>query len=165
MGTTTLTSRAEVINFKLVPYGKRLWTREKAAKVRRVLEEKLHKAAADTIFRIDCSGVEVFDFSFATELFVKTLSSVSADRTGRCMVIGGLSDYTRENLNAALIHAGLMSVEADGKTVRLLGKFSPSDEETLRTLLNRKHPYTVRELADTLSIQVWRLAILLPGTA
>ena len=67
---------------------------------------------------------------------------------------GGLSDYTRENLNAALVHAGLMSVEADGKTVRLLGKFSPSDEETLRTLHNRKHPYTVRELADTLSIQV-----------
>lgn len=147
-------SETAIHNFKLRPFGKRLWTRESAVKIRPKLEKMLENAEPGEVVRIDCDGVEVFDFSFAAELFVKTLSSVSVNYPGRCVVFGGLTDYTRENLNAALREAGLMAAETDGRTVQLLGKFSPSDEQTLQTLFDVRRPYSVRELAETLKINV-----------
>lgn len=149
-------SATAIHDFPLFKHGgaKRLWTREKAVDVRLKLEKVLQSASSGDIVRINCDGIEVFDFSFAAELFVKTLSSVSANYPGRCIVFGGLTDYTRENLNAALREAGLMAVEAEGRTVRLLGKFSPSDEQTLQMLFDAQRAYSVRELAEALSIQV-----------
>lgn len=147
-------SQTAIHNFRLRTHGKRLWTREKAIDVRPRLEKLLQEAASGEIVRIDCEDVEVFDFSFAAELFVKTLSSIAVNYPGRCVVFGGLTDYTRENLNAALREAGLMAVETDGRAVRLLGKFSPSDEQTLQMLYDQKKPYSVRELANELRINV-----------
>lgn len=148
-------SGTAVHDFRLRNYGgKRLWTRDKAVGIRLKLERKLREATSGDIIRIDCSDVEVFDISFAAELFVKTLSTVSSNYPGRCIVFGGLTDYTRENLSAALREAGLMAVETDDRTVHLLGKYSPSDEQTLQMLHDERRAYSVRELADALSIKV-----------
>lgn len=154
MGANNSLSSAAIHNFRLRKYGTQLWTREKALKIRLELEQKLQSVSSGEIIRIDCTDVKVFDFSFAAELFVKTLSSVSTNYPGRCVVFGGLSDYTRENLSAALREAGIMAVETEGRTVRLLGKFSPSDEQTLQMLYDEQRAYSVRELAEALSINV-----------
>jgi len=148
-------SQTAVHDFRLRKYGpQRLWTRDKAVDYRLKLEQTLRNATMGDVVRIDCDGIEVFDFSFAAELFVKTLSSASANYPGRCIVFSGLNNYTRENLNAALREAGIMAVEVDGDSADLLGKYSPSDAQTLQVLHEKKKAYSVRELAEALSIKV-----------
>jgi hypothetical protein len=46
--------------------------------------EELH---AGDVMVIDAQGVEVFDYSFANELFGKTLLSLAAEHPGRFLVV------------------------------------------------------------------------------
>ena len=144
----------DIHEFRLARFGKRQWGQDQAEKPRLALEKALSDALPGAIVRVDCSGVEVFDVSFAAGLFVKTLGSLSSSFPDRCLVVSGLTDITRDNLNPALREAGLMAVEANAKTFRLLGKFSPSDEETLNLLHDKRRAFSVRELAEALSINV-----------
>lgn len=59
--------------FTLGEFGPQLWTRDKARPIRSRLGVVLESLRAGDVVAIDASGVEVFDFSFAAELFGKTL--------------------------------------------------------------------------------------------
>jgi CheY-like chemotaxis protein len=67
------------------------------------------------VLAIDASGVEVFDFSFAAELFGKTVATLGAEYPGRFLIVEGLTDCTRENLNQAL----------EGSNLLMIGHFLP----------------------------------------
>jgi hypothetical protein len=60
---------------------------------------------------IDVRSVEVFDYSFANELFAKTLLSLSVEYPGRFLVVEHLTFYTRENLEKTLESVGLTIIE------------------------------------------------------
>src|SRR5947207_11503998 len=113
--------------FVLRQYGPQLWTRETARPIRSRLGDILETMREGDVLAIDASGVEVFDFSFAAELFGKALSRLGVDYPGRFVIAEGLSEAARENLNQALEAASLIMIERHGNGYRLLGKVHPFD--------------------------------------
>src|ERR1700732_3835225 len=96
---------------RLKHYGPRLWTRELAKQIRKELNDLLTQTQPGDTVAIDATGVEVFDYSFANELFGKGLLSLGIEYPGRFLIVEGLSTYTRENLVKALESLNLAMIE------------------------------------------------------
>ncbi len=140
--------------FRLAEYGRQLWTRERAREIRGELEALLQAVESGTVVVLDCTDVEVFDYSFAAELFGVTLLKLPIEYPDRYLIIAGLTPYTRENLHAALEAGGVMALERKSSKVELLGKFSPSDEETLATLRKSRQSLSAADVARKLNIKL-----------
>ena len=112
--------------FTLRKFGPQLWTREKARPIRNWLGDVLESMRVGDVLAIDASGVEVFDFSFAAELFGKTVATLGAEYPGRFLIVEGLADCPRENLNQALEGSKSSDDRAKGGQTGAAGK-SPSD--------------------------------------
>lgn len=137
------------LRVELAQYGgPQLWTRHKAREIRSDIIEELEELAVGGTLVLDAAGVEVFDYSFANELFGKTLLSVPVDYPGRFVVVENLTEYTRENLAQALESLGLIIAEREGGEIRLLGKVHPVDEETFRAVQAENRPVSASELKD-----------------
>src|SRR5262249_50258879 len=115
--------------FALKEFGSQLWTREKARPIRSRLGDALESLKAGDVLAIDTSGVEVFDFSFAAELFGKTLSTLGVEYPGRFLIVEGLTECARENLCKALADMNLLMIER-AEDFKLLGKVHPADVAT-----------------------------------
>lgn len=140
--------------FSLGERGKQLWTRELAQKIRSQLQEMLQELNAGDTVVIDVKGVEVFDYSFANELFTKTLLSLPVEYPGRFLVVEHLTTYTRENLEKTLESVGLIMIERRGRKLHLLGKVHPADQETFDTVAQAKEPVTAVALAEQLGVNL-----------
>ena len=141
-------------NFPLQPYGRHLWTRENGSAIRAALEAVLDALPPGEVVVLDLEGVEVFDFSFANELFGRTLLHLPDDHPGRFVVVDHLNEYTRENLSQALASLGLLIIERKGGIYHLLGKVHPADEATFAALVRTGRPVSAAELASALGIQL-----------
>lgn len=135
-------------------YGKQLWTREKARPIAQTVEDMLDELEPGDIVVLDTDGVEVFDFSFANELFGRPLLALPNRYQGRFLVVENLNEYTRENLSKALESLGIPMIERKGKKLRLLGKCHPVDEETFGTIAHFKGPVTSNQLSNKLGLQI-----------
>jgi hypothetical protein len=140
--------------FKLGEYGAQLWTREKARQIRDDLTKELEALSAGDVLTIDVKGVEVFDYSFANELFGKTLLGLPHEFPGRFVIVENLTNYTRENLSKALEGMGLAMIEKKEKELSLLGKVNPIDQQTFFAIARAKKPVTASELKEELNINV-----------
>lgn len=136
----------------LSAYGKHLWTRETAKTIRPELEAMLDSLPEGGVLVLDLAGVEVFDFSFANELFGKTALSLPQEHPGRFVVVSGLTEYTRINLGEALKSLGLVMIERHGKSHRLLGKPHPADEETFMAVLSAKSAVSAAGIGQKLGV-------------
>src|SRR5438034_7905440 len=116
--------------FPLGKYGKHLWTRDNAREIRVALSEQLEALGVGDVLVIDAQNVEVFDYSFANELFGKTILGLPREHPGRFVIVEHLTDYTRENLTKALEGMGLAMIERRDAGLRLIGKVHPADEKT-----------------------------------
>jgi hypothetical protein len=134
--------------------GTQLWTRELAQKIRRDLLAILEGLQPGGTAVIDCKGVEVFDYSFANELFGKTLLGLPKEYPDRFLIVENLTDYTRENLSKALEGLGLIMIERKGSKLELLGKVHPSDLETFKVIVGSKEPVTAVALKEKLRINL-----------
>jgi|GEM_PF-1498533 len=141
-------------SFNLSKSGKHLWTRELAAKIRVELNRLLDSSRSGEVVVIDAKDVEVFDYSFANELFGKALRSLQSEYTDRFLAVEHLTEYTRENLSKALESLNLMMVERRGSKLNLLGKVHPSDEETYLEIVQAKKPVSAVELKDALDLNI-----------
>lgn len=139
---------------RLVSHGKQLWTRELARKIRVKLATLLDEAPAGGVVILDTEGVEVFDYSFANELFGKSQMSLSGEFPGRFLVVEHLTSYTSENLGKALESLNLAMIVRKGTRLELLGKVHPADEETFRSVARARKPITAAELKDQLGINL-----------
>lgn len=140
--------------FHLAGHGEHLWTREKAREVRAAVAPLLdHLHAGDTLV-IDAKGVEVFDYSFANELFGKVILALPSEYPDRFLVVENLTSYTRENLIKALEGMGLVMIERKGGKPMLIGKVHPADEQTFAAIVKAKGPLTAAELKDKLKINL-----------
>jgi hypothetical protein len=128
--------------------GPQLWTRQKAREIRADITQELEELAVGGTLVLDAGEIEVFDYSFANELFGKTLLSVPVDYPGRFVVVENLTEYTRENLAQALESLGLIIAERAGETTRLLGKVHPADEETFCAVQAARRAVSASELKD-----------------
>lgn len=122
-------------HFDLGRHGSQLWTRDKARKIRGQIATALEKLAVGDALVMDLAGVEAFDFSFAEELFGKTLRTLAAEYPGRFLIVENLTEYTRENLSKALESVNLAIIERVDGRLELLGKVHPADRETFEALL------------------------------
>jgi hypothetical protein len=140
--------------FQLGAYGEHLWTREKAREVRAAVAPLLDELGAGDTLVIDAKGVQVFDYSFANELFGKLVLSLSGEYPDRFVVVENLTAYTRENLMKALEGMGLAMIERKAGKPNLIGKVHPTDQQTFAAIVKAKTPVTAAELKERLSINL-----------
>jgi len=154
MLTSSRTLKVMEKKFTLKEFGPQLWTREKARPIRSRVGDALDGLKAGDVLAIDASGVEVFDFSFAAELFGKTLSTLGAEYPGRFLIVEGLTDCTRENLTQALEGSNALMIERSGGKLQLLGKVHPTDEATFRGILKAGEAVSAGTLSQKLEVNL-----------
>lgn len=135
-------------------FGAQLWSREKARPIRSRVGDALESLKAGDVLAVDASGVEVFDFSFAAELFGKTLSTLGVEYPGRFLIVEGLTDCTRENLNQALDNSNLVMIERKKDKFGLLGKVHPADEATFAGILKAGEAVSAGALSQKLDVNL-----------
>lgn len=138
----------------LVNHGKQLWTRDLASTIRGDLENLLDQIQPGDTVIIDAKNVDVFDYSFANELFGKTILRLPKEHPERFLVVENLSVYTRENLANALSSLGLVIIERKGGKLQLIGKVHPADQETFDAIVSAEEPVTANDLKDKLGINL-----------
>ncbi len=138
----------------LKEYGAQLWTRDSAKAIRIKVVELLNGLAAGDVLVLDVSGVEVFDFSFANELFGKTVLSLATEHSGRFVVVEGLNEYTKENLVKALESMNITMIERKGRKLNLLGKTNLVDEATFAAIVATKDAVTANVLKEKLNLNL-----------
>ena len=142
------------LRLPLAQYGSQLWTRERARDIAGRLADLLRQLEPGGVAVIDLKTVEVFDFSFANELFGKTLLALPTEYPGRFLVVEHLTTYTRENLERALESLNLAMIERKGRQLSLLGKLHPADRETFGVLAAARAPVTAAALKEQLGINL-----------
>jgi len=138
----------------LAAFGKQLWTRDSARTIRAELNKLLDSVDEGSSVIVDAKGVEVFDYSFANELFGKSLLSIPSEYPGRFLVVENLTAYTRENLIKALESLGIAMIERKNKTFDLIGKTHAAYVETFKTISKSKTPVTANAMSEKLDINI-----------
>jgi len=140
--------------FRLRECGRQLWTREKARPIRSRVGHVLESLKAGDVLVIDAYDVEVFDFTFAAELFGKTLSTLGVEYPGRFLVVEGLTECARENLHQALEGLNLLMIERQADGLRLLGKVHPADAATFAGILEAGEAVSAGALSRKLDVNL-----------
>ena len=125
-----------------------------ARPIRSRLSDVLERLRAGDVLVIDAAGVDVFDFSFAAELFGKTLSTVGVEFPGRFVIVEGLTECTRENLIHALEGLSLLMIERQEDGLKLLGKVHPADEATFAGILEAGEAVSASSLSRQLEVNL-----------
>lgn len=133
---------------------KQLWTREKARELRNDIDKTLASLEQSDALVLDIQGVEVFDYSFANELFGKTILSLTNEFKNRFFIVENLTDYTRENLDKALESLNMIMIERRKGALQLIGKVHPADSQTFDLIKHSQKPVTAIELKDKLNINL-----------
>lgn len=153
-GTSFATLEVMEQRLALKEYGAHLWTRDCAKAIRIKVVELLDTLSAGDVLVLDVSGVEVFDFSFANELFGKTVLSLATEYPGRFVVAEGLNEYTKENLVKALESMNITMIERRGRKPNLLGKTNLLDEATFAAIVATKEAVTANALREKLNLNL-----------
>lgn len=140
--------------FRLGRHGQQLWTREKARQIRSQIAGILEELETGDVLIIDGTGVEVFDFSFANELFGRTLSTVMTEYPGRFVIVDNLTEYASENLSKALESTNQIMIERRKGELRLLGKAHPVDQETFTEIVRAGEAVSAGTLSRKLSVNL-----------
>jgi len=135
-------------------FGPHLWTREVANRIREEVVLSLQNLSPGDVLVLDAKGVEVFDFSFANELFGKLILGIQHDFPGRFVIVENLSTYTNENLQKALEALGVAMALRKGKKISLVGKVHPSDESTFSAIYKKFDGVTASQLAEQLEVNL-----------
>jgi STAS-like domain of unknown function (DUF4325) len=140
--------------FPLAKYGKRLWTRVLAREIRLELVRELGVLRAGDCLVIDMKNVETFDYSFANELFGRTILDLPHQYPGVFLLVDNMSEYAKENLENALSCIGLVIIDRSDGRPKLLGKVHPADEETFSAITRASGPVTAASLREQLRVGV-----------
>lgn len=138
----------------LITYGKQLWTRDLARKIWVDIAKAIDEMQAGDVIVIDVKDVEVFDYSFANELFGKAALRLPKEYPEKFVVVENLTKYTRENLTNALGSLGLIMAERRGGKSQLMGKVHPADQKTFDVIADEKGAITANVLKDKLGINL-----------
>lgn len=135
-------------------HGSQLWTRDLARKIRIDLNQLFDEIEQGDFVVIDAAGVEVFDYSFANELFGKSILSLPNEFPGKFLIVENLQAYTKENLTKALESLGIVMIERKKKSLELIGKIHPAFLETFNIIAKAKEPLTASNINEKLNINV-----------
>ncbi len=139
---------------KLIQFGRHLWSKEKARQIRSRVEAILRTLSVGDALVIDAGTVEAFDFSFATELFCKTLMTLAVESPGRFLIVENLNECTEENLKQALESVNAAMIERRNKGLTLIGKAHPADRETFAAIVDAGQAVSAGTLSKSLEINL-----------
>ncbi len=140
--------------FRLGRHGTQLWTREKARQIRGQIAGILERLETGDVLVIDGTGVEVFDFSFANELFGRTLSTLVTEYPGRFVIVDNLTEYASENLTKALESTNQIMIERRNGKLVLLGKVHPVDQDTFGEIVRAGQAVSAGALSRKLEVNL-----------
>lgn len=135
-------------------HGKHLWTKEKGRQIRGLLATVLEVLEPGDVLVIDAKGVEVFDFSFANELFAKIAASLAREYPGRFVIVENLSEDAKENLSKTLESLNLIMIERRERQPALLGKVHPADQETFTEIFKAGQASSASLLSKRLGVNL-----------
>ncbi len=133
---------------------KDLVTRPSGQTVRERIERDMEKEPEGTVVALDFSKIGVIDYSCADEIVAKLVSRLLSGEYGdRYLLLTGLNDNQKENIEVALERKGLavMAETRGGKRV-VLGELNNYLKDTLDFIFKKKKA-TSKELADAKKIE------------
>ncbi len=135
--------------------GAHLVTREAGERLRSAIEGELEKAAPGSVVTIDFAGTGILDYSCADECLAKLVARLAAgEHPERFLVVAGLSDSQRENLQVALERRRLpVILEAPGGRIECVGTITPYLRQTLE-LVTGRDGLSARDLAGELGLEL-----------
>jgi len=139
---------------KLSQYGAQLWAKEKGRQIRSRVATILGSLETGDVLVIDGAGVEAFDFSFATELFGKTLMTLVVEFPGRFLIVENMNECTEENLNRALEGLNVAIILRRKAKLDLLGKVHPADRETFAAIVKTGEAVSAGALSRDLEVNL-----------
>lgn len=131
-----------------------LVTRQSGQRIRDRIEADISKEKDGTVIALDFSRIGVIDYSCADEIVAKLISRLWAGEYGeKFIVLIGLSDTQKENIEVALERKGITAMAAmrDGSKV-LLGSLHNYLKDTLNLVL-KKGSLSAKELSEGMSIE------------
>jgi hypothetical protein len=143
-----------VKRFGLSNYGPQLWTREKAKEIRSDLNSVLEDCQPGEVLIIDAKGVEVFDFSFANELFGKSILSLATEYPERFLAVENLSEYAKENLIKTLEGLNVAMLELGGNGYQIIGKLHPAYVATFQAVAASNRAMSANLVKDAFGINL-----------
>jgi len=102
---------------------------------------------------LDFSGVDILDFSFASEVIGVIISRLAQELYGKHVILTQMNKFVEENIGVALERPELCALIMDNNKWRLLGKCSDKLIETLKLIIELKEVDTPT-LAHHLKINI-----------
>ncbi len=133
---------------------KDLVTRPSGETIRQRVERDMEKEPEGSVICLDFSKIGVIDYSCADEIVAKLVSRLLSGEYGdRYLILTGLNDNQKENIEVALERKGLaVPVEMrDGKRA-VLGELHNYLKDTLE-FVGRKKKATAKDLADAKKVE------------
>lgn len=142
---------------------KKFWTRDVGATIREKIMSEFYRSGDDTL-NFDFTGVEIVDYSFASEVIAISVSRLAKELIGKHIILTGMNKPVEENVGIALEKAELCSlvVKADGRW-KLIGKYSNALINTFQTITELKKtdtPALAEKLQTTIPVLNNRLKVL-----
>ncbi len=133
---------------------KDLVTRPSGEAIRRRIERDMEKEPDGSVIGLDFSKIGVIDYSCADEIIAKLVSRLLSGEYGdRYLLLTGLNDNQKENIEVALERKGLaVLVEMrDGKRT-VLGELHNYLKDTME-FVGKKKKATAKDLADAKKVE------------
>lgn len=142
----------------------RFWTRDKGTEVRNKFLDEF-QSSEENVLEIDFTGVEIVDFSFASEVIAIPVSRLSGELSGKHIIIKGMNKAVEENVCVAVERAQLCVLVVESEKIwKLIGKCSEALFKTFEMIVNFKKtdtPTLAEKLDTTVSVLNNRLRVLL----
>lgn len=139
---------------QLSEFGSQLWGRDTGKRVRARLVGTLETLRVGDVLVVDAANVDAFDFSFAAELFGKTMSTLAAEFPGRFIVFENGNECTGENLAEALGNSNLVIIQRGKGEANLVGKVHPADQQTFAEIIKTRAAISAGTLSTRLNVNL-----------
>ena len=137
---------------RLCDWGGVLVTRKLGERVRQEIASQLHGGNEPESIILDCSGLQIMDYSCADELVARLAIEMQNRLYGdRFLLLDSLDATIHENIEVALKQRSIAVqclIQQGRPVLQLLGELRPYLESAL-TMLNERRELTARDLADS----------------
>ncbi len=132
-----------------------LVTRQSGQVIRERIERDIAEEAEGEVIALDFSKIGIIDYSCADEIVAKLISRLINNEYGnRYIVLKGLSDLQKENIEVALERKGLSCLAVLKNTrCMIIGELNNYLKETFELVYDRKK-ITAKELSKILRLEL-----------
>ncbi len=132
-----------------------LVTRQSGQVIRERIERDIVREAEGEVIALDFSKIGIIDYSCADEIVAKLISRlINGEYGNRYIVLKGLSDLQKENIEVALERKGLSCLAVLKNTrCMIIGELNNYLKETFELVYDRKK-ITAKELSKLLRLEL-----------